>query len=204
MTFSENQMKDLVKIKNTQVDAFMSFSIFARGHGKLNIKGIHSRYSRNGLGAFIVGAKRYVTSAREEIFAYFEPGDFKPPLTVYFSGHKTREGFEGYFMMKSMGTPFLLIAEQRLAGGGYYLGDEEYENMMVDILEEHINKLGFSRNQVILSGISMGSIGSLYYGAKLKPRALILGKPLANLGNIAANERLNRPGVFPESLFSYQ
>ena len=40
----------------------------------------------------------------------------------------------------------------------------------------------------------------MYYGCDLKPHALILGKPLASLGNIAQNERLKRPGGFPTSL----
>ena len=35
----------------------------------------------------------------------FHPGDLKPPLNVYFSGYRTAEGFEGYFMMKRMNAP---------------------------------------------------------------------------------------------------
>ena len=51
-----------------------------------------------------------------------------------------------------------------------------------------------------MSGISMGSCGALYYGCDIRPHAEIVGKPLVNLGNIAANERLLRPGGFPTSL----
>ena len=34
----------------------------------------------------------------------------KPPLNVYFSGYRTAEGFEGYYMMKRMNAPFYLSA----------------------------------------------------------------------------------------------
>lgn len=46
----------------------------------------------------------------------------------------------------------------------------------------------------------MGTFGALYYGCKLRPYALLLGKPLASLGNMALDERLKRPGGFPTSL----
>jgi accessory secretory protein Asp2 len=46
----------------------------------------------------------------------------------------------------------------------------------------------------------MGTYGALYYGCELAPHAIILGKPLASIGNVAANERLLRPGGFPTSL----
>ena len=38
----------------------------------------------------------------------------------------------------------------------------------------------------------MGSFGALYYSGKLKPKAIIVGKPLVNMGTIAANMRLVR------------
>ena len=58
--------------------------------------GKHSRSSRRGYGFFIPGGEIYKTSSGEEVFCYFEPGDMKPPLNVYFAGYKKREGFEGY------------------------------------------------------------------------------------------------------------
>ncbi len=198
--FSEEELQEVVRIEDKNEGGIIFCSIRAKGKGRLEIIGLHDRISRWDVGTFMVGGERYVTSEREEIFAYFDPGDFKPPLAVYFSGYKTQEGFEGYYMMRKMGCPFLLIAEQRFEGGGFYLGSEEYERMMVRILDKYINKLGFYQDQVVLSGISMGTIGTLYYGCDLKPHALILGKPLISLGNIALNERLKRPGGFPTSL----
>lgn len=199
-SFSEEDLQREIVLKNFDVRSFLFLSLKARGAGSLNVYGLHSRHSRQGLGAFWVGGERVVTSKKEEIFSYFEPGDLKPPLAVYFSGFKTQEGFEGYYMLRSMGVPFLLIAEQRLDGGAFYIGDDEYENAMVYLIRRYLDKLGFDESQLILSGISMGTTGSMYYGADIGPHALILGKPLANLGTIAANEKLIRPGGFATSL----
>ena len=129
------------------------------------------------------GGGRRVTSDREEVFYYFDPGNLVPPLNVYFSGYKTAEGFEGYHLMRSLGHPFLLIAEARSQGGGAYIGSEEYENMLEQIIRDCMEELGFRNSDVILSGISLGSFGSL-----------------ASFGDIAENERINRPGGFPTSL----
>ena len=46
----------------------------------------------------------------------------------------------------------------------------------------------------------MGTYGTLYYGCDIRPHAMILGKPLASIGDVAANETLHRPGGFPTSL----
>ena len=198
--FDEEQMKDIVYITNEKKDGPIFVSIKAKGSGSLKIVGLHDRYSRRGKGAFLPGGERKVTSKREEIFFYFDPGDMKPPLNVYFSGYKTQEGFEGYNMMRKMGCPFLLISESRLEGGAFYLGDEEYEQLMVESIDHYLEELGFSSEQMIMSGLSMGTFGALYYGCDFKPSAIIVGKPLASIGDVANNERINRPGGFPTSL----
>ena len=199
MSVSAEDMENPVVIEGKD-KGNLFISVNASGTGKLDIIALHDRLSHYDVGKFMVGGERYVTSNREEIFCYFDPGDFKPPLTVYFSGYKTQEGFEGYYMMRKLGCPFLLISESRFEGGGFYLGNQEFEKLMVEILEKKLAFLGFYNNQMIMSGISMGTVGSMYYGCDLKPHALILGKPLGNLGDIAANERLNRPKGFPTSL----
>lgn len=199
-TFDETALKDIVVLDNQMGTGHVFFSILARGSGTLRIIALHDRYSRRGHGAFLPGGERYVTSKREEIFAYFDPGDMKPPLNVYFSGYKTLQGFEGYYMLRKLGCPFLLIAEPRLEGGSFYMGDEEYEAMLVNIIRDKMKQLGFSNEEVILSGLSMGTFGALYYGCDILPHAMIIGKPLASIGDVAANERLHRPGGFPTSL----
>lgn len=198
--FSENDMEDLILIDNDIYTGDLFFSLRAKGQGELMFIAMHDRISRRGHGCFLPGGKRKVFSNREEVFYYFEPGDMTPPLNVYFSGYKTMEGFEGYYMMKKMGKPFLLISEPRLEGGAFYMGNEEYETGLADIIRMHMNELGFSSEQVILSGLSMGTFGALYYACDILPYAVIIGKPLVNIGDVAVNERIHRPEGFPTSL----
>lgn len=198
--FSEEDLESIICITNEKTDGPVFVSLLAKGKGKLKIVGLHDRHSRKEYGSFLPGGIRKVTFKREEVFMYFDPGDMKPPLNVYFSGYKTQEGFEGFYMMRSMEAPFLLISESRLEGGGFYLGDKEYENLIVSGIQDCLNQLGFDRSQLILSGLSMGTFGALYNGCKLRPHAIFLGKPLASLGDMANNERISRPGGFPTSL----
>lgn len=198
--FTEEDLRNPVTLECEDAGGPTVLSILAKGEGSLEIIALHDRYSRRGHGAFLPGGERYVTSEREEVFCYFDPGDRKPPLNVYFSGYKTLEGFEGYNMMRKMGAPFLLIAETRMEGGCFYMGSGEYEKLVPAMIHKHLEELGFTERQLILSGLSMGTYGALYYGCDTRPHAMILGKPLASVGDIAANERLLRPGGFPTSL----
>lgn len=198
--FSEEDLESVVCITNKKMDGPVFVSLLAKGKGKLKIVGLHDRHSRKEYGSFLPGGIRKVTSKREEVFMYFDPGDMKPPLNVYFSGYKTQEGFEGFYMMRNMGAPFLLISESRLEGGAFYLGDKEYEDYIVSGIQDCLKQLGFDNSQLILSGLSMGTFGALYNGCKLRPHAILLGKPLVSLGDMANNERISRPGGFPTSL----
>ena len=200
LVFSEKDLNSLIYIENQKANGSVFVSLHAKGKGKLKIVGLHDRHSRKSYGSFLPGGIRKVTSKREEVFLYFDPGDMKPPLNVYFSGYKTQEGFEGFYMMRNMGAPFLLISESRLEGGAFYLGDKEYENLIVSGIQDCLKQLGFDNSQLILSGLSMGTFGALYNGCKLRPHAILLGKPLASLGDMANNERISRPGGFPTSL----
>lgn len=199
--FSEEELKEIVYVENKSGNrGHIVVSLLAKGEGCLTITALHNRKSRRGKGNFLPGGKRAVTSEREEVFYYFDPGNLEPPLNVYFSGYKTREGFEGYYMMRERQHPFLLIAEARLEGGAFYIGSDEYEDIIEQIIREQMEKLGFQNSQVILSGLSMGTFGALYYGCRIRPNTILLGKPLASIGDVAENERLNRPGGFPTSL----
>ncbi len=198
--FTETDLDNIVTADNKLPTGPIFVSILAKGTGRLSIIALHDRFSRRGHGLFLPGGKRYVTSKREEIFYYFDPMDMKPPLNVYFSGYKTQQGFEGYYLMRDLGCPFLLIAEPRLEGGGFYMGNAEYEKGFVSIIRKCMKELGFSPEQVVLSGLSMGSFGALYYGCDIHPHAMLVGKPLASIGDVAVNERLYRPGGFPTSL----
>ena len=199
--YSEKDLEELIYIENNFTrTGFLFISLSAKGSGRLEVVGLHTRLTRMGRGSFLPGGERFVTDDREEVFFYFDPGDMQPPLNVYFSGYKTQEGFEGYYMMRRMGCPFVLVSEPRLEGGAFYLGSEEYEHMIAEKLWEYMNELCFTPDQVNLSGLSMGTFGALYYGCDLHPHSIILGKPLASLGDIAENERIKRPGGFATSL----
>jgi len=194
--FTEDDLKKIVTIENNDTRGYLFFSIMAKGKGKLKWIALHDRYSRNGNGFFLPGGEISLTSKREEVFSYFDPMDMKPPLCVYFSGFKTKEGFEGYYMMRSLGKPYLLIGEPRLLGGCCYMGDDEYEQLVVDTIEKYRKELGFSSSEVILSGLSMGTTGALYYSPNIHPGAVVIGKPLTNYGDIAKNGKIKRPKDF--------
>lgn len=198
--YTEDELREPIRIHDAGGDGYFAFSVWLRGKGRLCFAALHYRYSRLGLGQFIPGGKRWADQNREEFLSYLNPGDGKPPLNVYFSGYRTAEGFEGYYMMESFGAPYLLFADPRLEGGCFYLGSAEYEAKIGETIRGALAELGFTREQLILTGVSMGSFGAMYYGCSLKPHAIVLGKPLMNLGDIAANERLLRPGGFPTSL----
>lgn len=196
----EADLDQIIHMESIKGDGTLFVSVRARGQGKLRLIALHKRISRGSHGYFLPGGERYVSSRGEEAFCYFEPADLEPPLSVYFSGYKTLQGFEGYYMMKGLGCPFLLLSEPRLEGGGFYMGSDEYERLFVDAIRKHMDELGFTSDQVILSGLSMGTSGALYYGCDIRPHAVIVGKPLASIGNVAANEKHLRPGGFPTSL----
>lgn len=196
---SEEELKKTVYVDNDDVRGFLFAGIRAKGKGKLIFTALHFRYSRHEYGSFLPGGKMTRTAKREELFSYFDPMDMRPPLNVYFSGYKTQEGFEGYFMMRRLGAPFLLIGEPRIEGGCGYMGDEEYERNVAQIIDKYRLELGFDKSEVVLSGLSMGTVGALYYAPDVKPGAVVIGKPLVNWGNIARNGKIYRPSEFATS-----
>ncbi|HEM4129601.1 TPA: accessory Sec system protein Asp2 [Streptococcus suis] len=196
---SEEEMKEPYVLAPHPEVGFYSVSVSARGTGSIKTGVLHWRYSRSGLGRFVLGGKRHSDAKRQEIFHYFNPGDMKPPLNVYFSGFRGAEGFEGFFMMKRLGAPFLLVADPRLEGGCFYSGTDELEEGVQKAIEDALDYLGFEKQQLILSGLSMGAFGGLYYSSYFNPHAVIVGKPFTNLGETVSNLKLKRPGEFETS-----
>ncbi|MBM7616675.1 accessory secretory protein Asp2 [Weissella uvarum] len=171
--------------------------VYAKGHGRVRLGNMHTRRSRGDFGTFMLNGQRIINGKlHDDIAYYFDPGDMQPPLNVYFSGWRTKEGFEGNRMMQSSGKPYMLVADERLEGGAFYMGDENFEQTLVQVIQEKLDLLGFNRHDVVLAGMSMGTFGALYYGAKLNPKAIVVGKPLTNLGDIAQNGRIKRPVDF--------
>lgn len=205
---SDGDVKDQVVIDLTkfQKDEYFSqlevleyyrnatISLEVKGSGKLTIGTLHARWGRDG----VSGGKRIVDPAtREDIAYYFNPGDLKPPLNVYFSGAREREGFEGYFLMKRLNAPMLLFTDMRLAVGGFYDDAEGYfGKKIIEVIKQTLKKLGFDSSQLVMTGISMGTYPAIKYGVKLKPYAINVAKPLLNLGYIARRAALDRPGGF--------
>ena len=196
---SEKDLEQALFMDSRDGDYILSISVEARGHGTIKLGSLHQRWSRKQFGKFVLGGNILHDSKRDEINYFFHPGDFRPPLAIYFAGYRPAEGFEGYFMMKTLGCPFILFSDPRLEGGAFYLGTDELEGKVKETIAHYLDYLGFDRKDLILSGLSMGTFPALYYGASFEPHAIIVGKPLANLGTIASRGRLASPRVFPTS-----
>ena len=194
--YSEADLEKSIIMDIKDGNYLLFISIEACGNGKLQLGNLHKRWSRKQFGKFVLGGGILHDESRDEINYFFHPGDFKPPLAVYFAGFRPAEGFEGYFMMKNLGCPFLLFSDPRLEGGAFYLGSQELESKVKQTIQYYLDYLGLTSKDLILSGLSMGTFPSLYYGAAFEPRAVIVGKPLANIGTIARRGRLEAPGVF--------
>ena len=197
--FSEEEMAQPLELDGAE-PYYLAFSLEAKGEGTLTIGALHKRLSHGPLGEMTVGAKTLRDHKRQEIFAYFHPGDMKSPLNIYFSGYRPAEGFEGFGMMRAMGSPFILFSDPRLEGGSFYMGSEELENQIIAFIDQHLDLLGFEPKDMNFSGLSMGTFGALYYGALYSPHAILVGKPIVNLGDVAANLKFKRPDEFGTSL----
>lgn len=57
-----------------------------------------------------------------------------------------------------------MISESRLEGGAFYIGDDEYEQVIKDEIQDCLDFLHFSSSDLVFSGLSMGTYGALYYG----------------------------------------
>jgi accessory secretory protein Asp2 len=182
---------------------FLVVELLARGANiHLKVGQIRVWHARDGRGDLMIGEDEIVdeTQLNSSILCYFDPGDFKPPLNIYFSGFRTAEGVEGVFMMRGFKSPTLIFGDQRILGGSFYVGSEKIQSAIIDKIQQTLKKLNFEPDQLILSGLSMGTYAAMYYSSFLNPAWVIVGKPLVNLGDIAANERINRPDDFPTSL----
>ena len=197
--YQEDELAEPIPFSHEK-SGYIVCSVFVKGEGLVEIGPIHYRHARRGVGHFFPGGRRLVDQNRQELFVYFHPGNLKPPFNIYFAGYRLEEGFEGYPMMKGFDHPFLLITDPRLEGGNFYVGTQELEDQLLQVIYEYIVMLGLAEGDVIMSGLSMGSFGALYYGAKIKPHAIILGKPILDVGYTAELTRLVRPYDFLTAL----
>ena len=187
-------------IKFTDSVRYVNISVEVRGNGSLKLGVLHSRWSREGKGEFITGGQRIVNpSNREDVAVYFNPGDLKPPLNVYFSGARGLEGFEAFPLFRNLHAPTILVTDMRLEVGQFYTTSYMEEEIKKFICY-YLDKLGFNKKQLIMNGISMGTYPAMKLGAQLGAYAINVAKPLANLGLIAKRGRLERPEGF-ETIF---
>ncbi|WFR76862.2 accessory Sec system protein Asp2 [Lactococcus lactis] len=195
MNFSSEQIKNgQVSFDIGHSEFPVNFGLFVKGQGKVQVGDLHLRYGLSGDNFLAMGGKRLAQKGHigEELGFYFNAGDLKPPLNVYFSGFRPSEGYEGRWMMGSLGSPFILVYDPRLVGGAFYRGPE-LEEALIEEIQEKLVLLGFTTRDLVLSGLSMGTYASFYYGAQLEPHAIVVGKPLANIGGLAVNSRLFSP-----------
>ena len=195
LVFEESDLASTILIEQTY-NVYLALSIEVRGKGKLKIGNLHQRWSRKQFGKFVLGGNTLHDKQRDEINYFFHPGDFKPPLAIYFAGYRPAEGFEGYWMMKNLGCPFLLFSDPRIEGGAFYIGSEELESKVRKTIQYYLDYLGLTSSDLILSGLSMGTFPALYYGSFFEPYAVVVGKPLTNIGTVARRGRLDAPWIF--------
>lgn len=174
----------------------ITFSLEVKGEGSFILGILHSRWSRDGYGAFLAGGKRIINPDNlEDIAYYFNPGDLRPPLNVYFSGFRTAEGFEAFPMFRRLHAPMLLFTDMRQEGGQFYTASFMEESIKKEILSV-LKHLGFDRSQLVMNGISMGTYGAIKFGTQLGAGFINAAKPLCNLGYISERGHLERPGAF--------
>lgn len=201
--YENDELNHLLPLKISNHGAYIFIEISIKGSDiDLDVGQISLRQARDGRGTLLIGEKEMVDdeAMNEQLYYYFDPGDLKPPLVVYFSGFRFSLGVEGVFMLRELKAPSLIFGEQRVLGGAFYVGGKKFEKEIIRIIQATLKKLGFTSDQLILSGLSMGTYASLYYSSYLDPQWVVVGKPLTKLGDIAANERINRPNSFSTSL----
>lgn len=177
---------------------YVSVSLEAKGKGQICLGVLHYRWSREGQGVFFPGGRRIVNlQKREDIAYFFNPGDLKPPLNVYFSGARSLEGFEAFPLFRYLHAPSLLFTDMRLEIGQFYDDFDQFMGEQIKkIILEKLATLHFGPQQLIMNGISMGTYGALKYGAELGAYMINVAKPLGDLGYIATRFPLQRPDEF--------
>lgn len=196
LDFSKNNEEQELPIGLEDSPRFANVSVEVLGKGELTLGVLHARWSRRDYGEFFAGGKRLVDPVTgEDIAYYFNPGDLRPPLNVYFSGARGLEGFEAYPLFRRNHTPSLLFTDPRLEVGQFYT-KETLERKIKETILDTLKSLGFNRQQLVLSGISMGTYPAIKLGAQLSPYAINVAKPTVNLGQVALRARLERPDEF--------
>lgn len=202
LSICDSPNEAIIPVPVSDKDKNMTVTIQAKGSGKLTIGLLHSRWSREGKGTIVTGGKRIVNLSNfEDIAYYFDPGDLKPPLNVYFTGANWTEGFQGLGLFRRLGTPTLLFTDLRLEAGQFY--DDIHHYMIAQVKQvilKTLKKLNFDESQLIMNGGSMGSYAAMKLGAELQAYVININKPIGSIGYVARRSRLQRPDNYETSL----
>ncbi|CAK8054180.1 accessory Sec system protein Asp2 [Eupransor demetentiae] len=170
--------------------------VLLKGQGKIDLHALHQRRSRHGLGLFIPGGQRELTDDGQEVLSYYNPGTKKGPLIILFAGTRLHiEGFEMMGPLNKLGYPYLLFTDSRTQGGAFDVGSEAYEAVVLNTIEKAMREADVTPDQVIMSGYSMGSYPAMYYLANVDAGALIVAKPIMNLGTFTASPEFPHNGL---------
>lgn len=191
-----------VKNNNKQIKNWY-ISVSIKGNGNAIIRQIQVYALRDNFGKYSLRASFLQKENKDPVLAYFNPGNLKPPLIVYFSGYHTSKGIEAFNLINSLKCPFIIFSDCRAEGGQFYIGDKSFNSYITKYIKSKLDYLQFSNKQAIFSGLSMGTTGALFYGSIISPYAILCGKPVCNIGTVAMQEKIYRNNVFPTSLDYY-
>lgn len=197
MKLFENPDKELLPAVRAPKD-YLDYQILvlAKGQGKLTLRNLHQRRSRHGLGHFLPGGQRMLTTEGEEVLSYFNPGTKKGPLVVAFAGTRLHvEGFEMMGTLNELGYPYLLFTDTRAQGGAFMVGKKSFENLVESRIREAQLTAGKTSEDTIFTGYSMGSYPAMYYASLLNAENLVLGKPIINLGRFTGRPDFAHNGM---------
>lgn len=173
----------------------LSLNLAAKGSGSLRVGTLHARRCLADGGCFLQGTYRICTPEREEVFSHLDDiGESRPPLVVYFADYDSREGFQQPAILREQHVASLLFTDPRLEGGMFYLGSDLYEKDIEDTIRIALDYLNWSDQHLVFMGTGMGAYGALYYAAKFRPAAVLLGTPIFSPGRVALNEMTRHPG----------
>lgn len=180
--------------KTTNLKTLLSVSILIRGKGKLSINQLNLKISKGDLGYLTIGDDVLMDHNGHKIYYKYLDGVSHDYLNIYFSGHREVQRFEGWNIIEQTnGKSTLLFSENRLNGGSFFKGGDELEEKIMSVISKTIKKLNISKTHVTISGLSMGTLPALYYGAKLGIKNIVLGKPILSINRLAHNYKVKRP-----------
>lgn len=167
----------------------ISATLEARGQGRLIVGNLHQRWTRFQFGRPI---RRHLTwsSASEVNYTFIQEISSHP--YPYFAGFRPAEGFEGYWMMRSIGTPFLLFSDPRLLGGAFLYGEWWVRTRCTDTIQHYLDCPRIWSRTNWFSGMSNGDLSFFVLWCWFWAMPLLLQNLtlLTNIGTIGNRARL--------------